>query len=282
MQFSNDPRIPAQPYPELEEVLRTYVDALQDELAENLVGIYLVGSIASGDFDADSDIDFLVITKNELTEDHIQPLEALQSRIHAMGPYPARHLEGSFISIADLNDWDAVGVKEVYYFDNGSTRIELSTHDNRWHVLWILRERGIPLIGPDPQTLCPPIPREKMAAEIKGTMIDARQMFADSIEQPLDFNNSRFGQSFYVLTYCRMLHSLHTGRVESKKAGMHWSKQVMEPRWVRLIEQAWEERKGVRFGVKIGQRAELELLNETLAFIDHSIAQIDHFEGMGV
>lgn len=278
MEYSNDPRIPGQPYPELRDVLHTFVDAVQAELAGNLVGIYLVGSIASGDFDADSDIDFLVVTKAALTEEKILPLEAIQARIHAMDPYPARHLEGSFISMGDLNDWNAVGVKELYYFDNGSTKIEFSTHDNRWHVLWILRERGIPLVGPAPDTLMPPIPIEEMAREIKATMIEARQLFADSIELPLDFNNSRFGQSFYVLTYCRMLHSLHTGTVQSKKAGMQWAKQVMEPRWGALIEQAWEERKGVRFGAKIGQRADLALLQETLAFIQYTIDDIDRFE----
>jgi hypothetical protein len=60
---------------------------------------------------------------------------------------------------------------------------------------------------------------------------------------------------------------------------MQWAKQFVEPKWVNLIDQAWKEREGVRFGEKIGQRAEFALLYETLEFIRYAISQIDHMEG---
>jgi predicted nucleotidyltransferase len=62
MKFLDDSRIPGRPYPELREVLHVFVNAIQTELTENLIGVYLVGSLASGDFDLDSDVDFLVVT----------------------------------------------------------------------------------------------------------------------------------------------------------------------------------------------------------------------------
>ena len=37
----------------------------------------------------------------------------------------------------------------------------------------------------------------------------------------------------------------------------------------------WNDRKGVRFGVKIGQRADVALLNETLEFMKYAITQSD-------
>ena len=75
-----------------------------------------------------------------------------------------------------------------------------------------------------------------------------------------------------------MLHTLHTGTVQSKKAGAKWARQFVEPKWIEIIDQAWNEREGVRFGVKIGQRAELTLLYETLEFIKYAVAQIDSIE----
>ncbi|HZJ24295.1 MAG TPA: aminoglycoside adenylyltransferase domain-containing protein, partial [Anaerolineales bacterium] len=102
------------------------------------------------------------------------------------------------------------------------------------------------------------------------------KLFEDEIDRPLSFFNSRFGQSFTVLTYCRMLHTLHTGTVQSKKAGMQWATQFVDRRWVRIIDQAWKEREGVRFGAKIGQKAELTLLHETLEFIKYTLAQVDN------
>lgn len=109
-------------------------------------------------------------------------------------------------------------------------------------------------------------------------MFQVLKLFEDEVNRPLSFLNSRFGQSFAVLTYCRMLHTLHTGTVQSKKAAVKWAKQYLDPKWVKFIDQAWNEREGVRFGVKIGQRAESTLLYETQEFIKYAVAQIDNIE----
>jgi predicted nucleotidyltransferase len=275
MKFFSETQIPEQPYPELQQILNTFVDEVAAELGENLLGIYLVGSLASGDFDLDSDVDFLVVTHTELTEADMKPLQDIQIKIHKIDSYPAKHLEGSYISIRDLNDWEFVGKKKLYYFDNGSTQYEESSHDNQWHVRWILRERGITLVGPDPKSILEPIPVDEMRNEIKRAMLQVERLFEDGIDRPLSFFNSRFGQSFIVLTYCRMLHSLHTGTVQSKKAGAEWAKNFVDSKWVDLIEQAWNERKGVRFMVKINQRAEQNLLHKTLEFVKFAVAKID-------
>lgn len=275
MKFIDDHRVPSQPYPELREVLQRFAGDFTAELKENLFGIYLVGSLATGDFDLDSDIDFLVVTNTELTEAILQPLVDIQVKIHAMDCYPAQHLEGSFISLSDLCDWGTVGQKNLYYFDNGSTTLEQTNHDNKWHVRWVLRERGITLIGPKPETFLQPVPMNELLNEIITSMHQGMTSFQDEMNRPLGFANSRFGQSFFVLTYCRMLHTLCSGMVQSKKAGAVWARQNMDPRWVRLIDQAWEERQGVRFMEKIHQRAEHSKLTETLEFIHYAVSQID-------
>jgi predicted nucleotidyltransferase len=276
MKFVDDTKVPDQPYPELREVLALFVEKVSAALKENLVGIYLVGSLASGDFDLDSDVDFMVVTHSELTEKDMQPLQDIQIQIHAIDCYPARHLEGSYISLGDLNDANTVGQKKLYYFDNGSTAYELSTHDNQWHVRWILRERGITLAGPKPETLLGPIPLDEMYKEIKAAMREVIKYFEEDINAPRSFWNSRFGQPFTVLTYCRMLHSLHTGTVQSKKAGAAWAKEFVAPKWGKVIDEAWTERGGVRFMEKIFQRAEQAVLNETLEFMKYALALIDN------
>lgn len=278
MKFPDDTKVPDHPYPELRQVLNLFVSEISAALGENLVGIYLVGSIASGDFDSESDVDFLVVTKTDLTEANMKRLQEIQMKIHEMDCYPAKHLEGSYISIGDLNNWNIVGEKKLYYFDNGSTTYEQSTHDNQWHVRWILRERGITLAGPKPETIMRSIPIDEMQNEIKRTMLQIMNLFQEDLDRPLTFWNSRFGQSFAVLTCCRMLHTHHTGTVQSKKAGATWAKEFVDPEWIKLIDQAWDEREGVRFMVKIHQRAEGPLLNKTLGFINYAITLIQHIE----
>src|SRR5215470_17331216 len=98
MKFVDDTKIPEQLYPELHRVLNMFLDEISAELGENLVGMYLIGSIASGD------VDFLVVTNSELTEANMKSLQDIQIRIHDIDCYPAKHLEGSYITISDLNN----------------------------------------------------------------------------------------------------------------------------------------------------------------------------------
>ena len=48
------------PYKELDIVLEDYAQKLNHALKGNLVGVYLQGSLAIGDFDMTSDVDFVV------------------------------------------------------------------------------------------------------------------------------------------------------------------------------------------------------------------------------
>lgn len=278
MKFIDDTRIPDQPYPELREVLEAFATQVSAELADNLVGIYMIGSLATGDFDLDSDVDFLVVTKAEINESTSKHLQAVQEKIYTMDCHPAHHLEGSFISLADLNDWQSVGIKELYYFDNGWTEIEKSTHDNQWHVRWILRERGVTLIGPKPSELISEIPADELSKEMRSAMPETMREFESSMDQPRCYSNSRFGQPFAVLTFCRMLQTLQTGKVESKKSAAEWAKGVVDARWIKLIDAAWTEREGVRFMVKIKQRSEQSALEETLEFMKYVVGEVQRIE----
>jgi hypothetical protein len=43
--------------------------------------------------------------------------------------------------------------------------------------------------------------------------------------------------------------------------------QSLDPKWHKLLRLAWAERKGVRFGAKVRQPADAELLKETASFV---------------
>lgn len=98
--------------------------------------------------------------------------------------------------------------------------------------------------------------------------------FTDAINDGLTFWTSRFGQSFAVLTFCRMLHTLKTSTVQSKLDGVKWGLKNLDPVWGDLIRKAWKEREGVRFCVKIGQRADSIALEKTHEFIQCAVRDI--------
>jgi aminoglycoside adenylyltransferase-like protein/nucleotidyltransferase-like protein len=260
-------RIPSEPYPELRQVLETFVSGVQDAVNANFVGAYLVGSLATGDFDRDSDIDFLVVTDGELTNPQVESLRALHVAMHGLDCDPAQHLEGSYIPKNLLNGAGQVGTQPLWYIDNGSTVLELSLHDNNWHVRWVLRERAITMSGPDPKEMVQPVLPEALIGEMAVSCEKLKSAFLAEIDQPLAWFNTRFGQSFAVLTCCRMLHTLEIGAVNSKRAGAEWAERSLRTEWHELVRQAWAEREGVRFGLKIRQLADTESLEETARFI---------------
>ena len=266
-------RIPRAPYPELRSVLKRFIEGVQDALKRNFVGAYLVGSLATGDFDLDSDIDFFIVTRESLTDPELRLLQALHREIYRLGCYPSQHLEGSYMDRGSLTRTDLVGVEPVWFIDNGSTSLERSVHDNQWHVRWILRERAIALTGPDPKTLIEPVLNETLRHEMITSLKRLQVQFLAEVDKPLGWFNTRFGQSFTVLTCCRMLDTFQTGAVRSKLAAVQWAEWSLHKEWHALIREAWAEREGVRFGVKVRQPAEVRLLQETARFVTYACNQ---------
>lgn len=84
------------PYPELNSVLRDLVDSVQTVLSNNFVGAYLQGSFAVGDFDLHSDVDFIIVTEEELSQVEVQALQILHEHIYCIDIPWAQHLEGFY------------------------------------------------------------------------------------------------------------------------------------------------------------------------------------------
>ncbi len=56
--------------PAVNAVLDLLLNAVRDVLGDRLVGLYLYGSLASGDFDSEtSDIDFVAVTSEALPDE---------------------------------------------------------------------------------------------------------------------------------------------------------------------------------------------------------------------
>lgn len=131
------------PYLELNAVLNALVERVQATLQDNFVAAYLQGSFAIGDFDPYSDVDFLIVTEEEVTEGQVQALQTMHANLYAFESDWAKHLDGSYIARELLNQTEAIGKTPLWYLDNGSRTLVSSVHDNTWVVRWMVRERGI-------------------------------------------------------------------------------------------------------------------------------------------
>ncbi|MBI4316404.1 MAG: nucleotidyltransferase domain-containing protein [Chloroflexi bacterium] len=83
-------------YPDVNAILYALLSNAQTILGDRFVGLYLYGSLASGDFSfQSSDIDFVAVTTDELPDEVISALDKMHARITASGLKWATKLEGS-------------------------------------------------------------------------------------------------------------------------------------------------------------------------------------------
>ncbi|PKB83316.1 MAG: hypothetical protein BZY88_02410 [SAR202 cluster bacterium Io17-Chloro-G9] len=68
------------PYPDVNGLLDSLLSKMQYVLREKLVGLYLYGSLATGDFDHDvSDIDLLAATASDISDSEVQALREMHA-----------------------------------------------------------------------------------------------------------------------------------------------------------------------------------------------------------
>jgi predicted nucleotidyltransferase len=256
-------------YPELNAVLRELVSSVRAILGESFCGAYLQGSFALGDADEESDVDFLVVTHAEVTDVHAAALQAMHQRIYALATPWAQHLEGSYPPAEQLRRVDPER-KPWLYLDHGATELVRDNHCNTAVVRWTLREHGVVLVGPDPRSLVEPVSPE----ELRGDVRTALREEAEWAREP----HPRFGpgamskrqQTYLVLSFCRILHTIETGRVASKPQAGSWALRALDPEWQSLIRRALDDRPD-QMG-QVYQRAEAAAVERTLAFTDYALA----------
>ena len=248
------------PYSELNNVLQELTDSVHEILGNNFIGAYLQGSFAVGDFDVHSDVDFIIVTEAEPTDDQVNALQIMHERIYNLDTRWAQHLEGSYFPKEILQSPTQRG-RELWYLDNGSRALLKADHCNTIVVRWALRENGITLAGPPPKTLVDLMPVEMLRMEIMKTITGWGQELLDN---PKPFNN-RFYQTYIVLNFCRMLHDLHTGFPGSKLAGAEWAKVNLDSSWSGLIDRAWSGRPNP--AVSVREPANPKDFESTLKFV---------------
>jgi hypothetical protein len=79
--------------------------------------------------------------------------------------------------------------------------------------------------------------------------------------------DSPWAQRYAVTTLCRVLYTLETGRVASKRASLLWAKDNLDPRWQELISEALE---GRSLGWNHSDPVETAILEATLAFNEYA------------
>jgi Domain of unknown function (DUF4111)/Nucleotidyltransferase domain len=232
-------------YPEVNEALRAFHASVQAILGLRLRGLYLVGSLALGDFDpAASDLDIIVVTDGALPEDRIEALRDFHTRFRASDSPWATRLEAVYIPQDDLRSPATASVSYPQVERDRPFFVE--PPEPGWSVQrYTLREYGVVIAGPNPRDLLDPVDPDEMGHT--GAFI-AHGWLDDVEHDPtwLDWARPRPYFAFVVATLCRLLYTLETGDVASKPTATRWAQQTLESQWADLIPRAWAARNEAR------------------------------------
>lgn len=272
------------PHADLDDVLHRWLVGLHPLLGDDLVGAYLHGSLAVGDFDQASDVDFLVVLRDDIPASDIGPLHELHRELCRLPSPWARSLEGSYAPAFALRRltteprdppgeprldgqrepgmWRPGPYAYPFWFVSEDEAPVRREYDNCQMVRWVLREKGVRLKGPPAAELVDPVSGGDLRRE-------AAQVLLGNLERltpELSWFRSAYGQASGVLICARALETLETGEVRSKRSAVAFARARLEPRWADLVADAFAERARSAAGPDADRRPDPHAVAETLAF----------------
>lgn len=216
--------------------------ALRALLKENLVGIYLHGSLATGCFNPDrSDLDLLVVTERPMAPETKRRIVELLLGTSG-NPTP---IELSVLAHEHLHPWRYPPPFDLHFSEEWRQRYreDLSTGaGRRWdqeprtdvdlaaHITHLL-DRGIRLEGAPIGDVFPAVPREGYVAAILADYKDAR---AGILHNPV----------YGVLNMVRVCRYLQDGRLSSKDEAGAWATQALPQEDAFVVESALAQYRG--------------------------------------
>jgi hypothetical protein len=250
------------PHPDINRVLEALLGGAQSALGQHFIGLYLYGSLASGDFNPQtSDIDFVVVTDVDLSADLIHALEALHVRLWNSGLKWAAKLEGAYVPLHTLRRYDPAAApcptvnEGRFYLDRQGSDWIIQRH--------ILREYGANVCGPSLKSSIDPVTPDDLRRAACGVL---RDWWLPMLDNPAWIRNREY-EAYATLTMCRALYTLKHGDIVSKPVAARWAKETLGDRWDGLIDRAlaWP------------QEPQPDSLKETLELIRYTIEYAQHF-----
>jgi len=251
---------PMQAHPAAAHILVDLLHDIQAVLGEKLMGFYVYGSFATGDFtEGISDLDTTTLLKEELAEEDLAKLAAMHNAFADRHPDWRDRIETQYVTVSALRTFRTVrhpmaniSPGEPFHLIEGG-----SEWLSNW---WMIRQHGITLYGVPPAGMIPPIADEEFFDVIASYVREAP-------EWALPYTASG-SQAYTILTMCRALFTLHHRRHTSKQAAAAWAREAY-PQWADLIDKAvyWRENSAT------SQDDPAAFFPRTLAFVDFAVEE---------
>lgn len=249
----------------IQEQIDTLLAHLRTVLSGNLLGIYLHGSLAMGNFNPErSDIDLLAVTSHRMPVEIKRDIVELLLR-SSLAPRP---IEISFLVEQEMHPLRHPLPFDLHYSEAWRERYREALHNSTWWAwndetrydndlaahLTITRTRGICLYGKPAREVLPAVPPEYYARAIIGDFDDALR---EREQMPV----------YFVLNTCRVLAFLRGDHILSKDEGGSWALQALPEEQHAIVAWALD----VYRGESASTQADHVALEQFAHFVEHEI-----------
>ena len=203
-------------------------------LEENLVGIYLWGSLTYGAFDERcSDADCIVVTGRAIDEREFSALEIWFEKLLEQNPWAGK-LDMRFV--IDNEFLDKTSTCCGYHFG------KLIRHGSDANpIIWVnIKQSGITLWGKPAAEIAPEVTREVLNDALLLELEYLKEDLASNAGDKSDL--AFFHNSYAVLTACRIYYTARHNELVSKDAAAAWTLENVPARWHPIINAAKENR----------------------------------------
>ncbi len=226
--------LPANIPENLSELFREMRQDLPSILQENLVGIYLWGSLTFAAFDERcSDADAIVVTRKDITEQEFSALEDWFNNQSEKNSWTGK-LDMRFV--IDGEFFDKTSRCCGYHFG------KLTRHGSDGNpFIWLnIAQSSITLYGKPAKEIAPEISREILTDALLLELEYLREDLAANAGEQSDL--AFFHNSYAVLTACRIFYTARNYTLVSKDSAARWTLENTSPEWHTVIVTATANR----------------------------------------
>jgi predicted nucleotidyltransferase len=223
---------------DINRLLESLLADIRHIFQDRLIGLYLYGSLTTGDFDPDSsDIDLLVVISSQITAPEFEALRIMHRDFARANHEWEDRIDAVYLPVTALRRF-RTEKSPIVISPGEPLHVREGEALRDWLQNWyIVRESGIALCGSPPNAIIPPITHNEF--------VEAVRRYAAEVSERVR-RGDRKSQSYAILTLCRALYVHRIGKQASKRQAAIWVQEQF-PSWSRLIEralvwrQAWRE-----------------------------------------
>lgn len=245
-------------------IIEHYISLLNKQLPDQVVGFYLVGSLALGEFNESfSDIDFVAILNKQTTSKEIEALRSIHRTITKK--HSRWEMSGSYILPQDLGKpTDEIGPHPHYHegilHPNGRSDLNLVT----W---WELKNHGITVLGEAPNKLSFTVNWDLLVTRMRENLNSYWASWTKRPDRVLRMY-SDWGVQWAVTGVLRQFYTFRENSITTKVGAGEYALGCLPVHWHKLIQEAINIRKGKQ---RSAYRFRIFRMTEAVQFLKYII-----------